>query len=168
VVIGPESTGKSTLSEQLAEYYHTAWASEFAREYIDQLRREYVQADLTEIAKGQLHAEDKAAEQANSLLFCDTDLYVIKVWSENKYGTCDRWILEQIAKRKYDLYLLTYIDIPWQEDPQREHPQPTMREYFYNIYKDIMIHAGVPWKDIRGSREQRMQTAITIVNDLLK
>jgi NadR type nicotinamide-nucleotide adenylyltransferase len=166
VVIGPESTGKSTLSEQLAAYYKTTWVPEYAREYLEQLGRTYQQEDLLQIAKGQLVKEDKAIKQANQFLFCDTDLYVIKVWSEHKYGKCDRWILEQIAQRKYDLYLLTYIDVPWQEDPQREHPQPTMREYFYHIYQDIIINSGTSWADIRGNKTERLQKAINIINSL--
>jgi nicotinamide riboside kinase len=120
-----------------------------------------------EIARGQLRQEDEKARQANKLLICDTDLYVLKVWSEHKYGQADPRILEQIAGRPYDLYLLTYIDIPWEEDPQREYPDPQMREYFYRIYRDIVINAGVPWADIRGTFEEREKAAIAAVNRLI-
>lgn len=168
VVIGPESTGKSTLSSELARQYQAAWVPEYAREYIDGLQREYQEEDLLAIAKGQIAAEEMESRKAGGgLLFCDTDLYVIKVWSEHRYNTCHPWILEQIAQRKYDCYLLTYIDIPWTEDPQREHPQPEMREYFYRIYRDIVANSGIPWTDIRGSYTERLAKAIKTVDDLL-
>ncbi len=163
MVIGPESTGKSTLSAQLAAHFNTVWVKEFARGYLETLHRPYDEQDLLAIAEGQLRAEDEAAAQAGGLLICDTDLYVIKVWSEARYGDCDPRILDLIASRRYDGYLLTYIDIPWEDDPQREHPLPEEREYFYNIYRDIVINSGLPWADIRGSYEERLKTAVAAV-----
>lgn len=168
VVIGPESTGKSTLSEQLATHYKTMWVPEYARQYLEELPRPYEQHDLTLMAEGQLALEDQLAAQANRLLVCDTDLHVIKVWSEHKYGNCDPAILQQIATRHYDLYLLTYIDLPWVEDPQREHPDPEMREYFYNIYRELVIASGVPWVEIKGGFEERQANAIAAVDRLLQ
>lgn len=163
VVIGPESTGKSTLSEALAKEFNTKWVPEYARKYLEQLGRPYHEADLLDIAKGQLAGEDRLAEEANKILICDTDLHVIKVWSEASYGRCDPWILEQIAVRKYDLYLLTYIDTEWEDDPLREHPAPEDRQYFYNIYRDIVQNSGVQWADIRGEYEERLQTALKAI-----
>jgi NadR type nicotinamide-nucleotide adenylyltransferase len=168
VVIGPESTGKSTLSEQLAAHYNTIWVPEYARQYIEELGRPYEQHDLLQIAEGQLELEDERAALADKLLICDTDLHVIKVWSEHKYNGCDPLIQAYVASRKYDLYLLTYIDIPWQEDPQREYPDPKMREYFYNVYKAIVADSGVPWVEIRGSAEDRQEAAIHAIDGLLK
>lgn len=167
VVIGPESTGKSTLSETLANSLQTVWVPECARTYLENLGREYTEADLLEIAKGQLAAEDTAVQQANGCIVCDTDLYVIKVWSEAKYGRCHPWILEQIAQRKYDLYLLTYIDIAWTDDPLREHPLPEERQYFYNIYRDIVIQSGTQWVDVRGAEHERLFAATNAVQKLL-
>jgi NadR type nicotinamide-nucleotide adenylyltransferase len=168
VVIGPESTGKSTLSEQLAEHYNTLWVPEYARQYIEALSRPYEEQDLLTIAEGQLSLEDERAALANKLLVCDTDLHVIKVWSEHRFRSCDPLILAYIAARKYDLYLLTYIDIPWEEDPQREHPEPQMREYFYNLYRELVINTGVPWVEIRGTQEERLQTAVQAIDSVLK
>lgn len=168
VVIGPESTGKSTLSEWLASHYNTVWVPEYARGYIEGLDRPYDQADLTKIAKGQLVLQAKKAAEANELLICDTDLHVIKVWSEHKYGSCDAWILNAMEKQHYDLYLLTYIDIPWEEDPQREHPDPAMREHFYDVYKQIVQATGAPWVEIRGSIAERQATAVQAVDKLLR
>lgn len=167
VVIGPESTGKSTLSETLAATLQTIWVPEFARNYLETLGRDYNENDLLEIARGQMAAEEQLLATAGKYLVCDTDLYVIKVWSEAKYGRCHPWILEQIAARKYDLYLLTYIDIVWEDDPLREHPEPSERKYFYNIYRDIVTQSSVPWADIRGDEKMRIDLATNAVHKLL-
>jgi Predicted ATPase/kinase involved in NAD metabolism len=166
VVIGPESTGKSTLSDALAAELHTVWVPEYAREYLEQLGRNYNEADLLEIAKGQLALEDKLTAQVNDYLVCDTDLNVIKVWSEHKYRACHTWILEQIAQRQYDMYLLTDIDIEWQDDPLREHGQQEMRQYFFNIYKDIVQQSGLPWAVISGTPDERVQQALQAIKTL--
>lgn len=163
MVIGPECTGKSTLSESLASELQIVWVPEYAREHLDNLNREYTEADLLDIAMGQLALEDKLLQKANEYLICDTDLYVIKVWSEVKYGRCHPWILEQIAARKYDTYLLTDIDIPWQDDPLREHPQPEERQLLYNIYRDIVTNAGVSWVGISGDAGTRLSAALKAV-----
>lgn len=163
VVIGPESTGKSTLSKALAEELATAWVPEYARGYLEELDHDYIEEDLIVIAKGQLKLEDELYEQALGFLICDTDLYVIKVWSEAKYGRCDDWILEEIAKRKYDLYLLTDIDMPWEDDPLREHPNPEERLYFFNIYKDIVASSGVPFEIVSGNPQERLKSSLDAI-----
>lgn len=168
VVIGPESTGKSTLSEELAAYFSCPWVPEYAREYIENLDRHYTYEDLLVIAKGQLALEDQKAGEAGEILVCDTDLHVLKVWSEYKYGMVHEWILEQIKSRKCDLYLLTDIDIPWEEDPQREHPQPEMREYFFEQYHALIRATGVPYVRVSGSSHERIRQSIEAINWLSK
>ena len=138
---------------------------QIAGEYLEGLDRPYNAGDLPRIAAGQLSLEDNMAAQANKVLICDTDLYVIKIWSLFKYGYCDQEILDAIAERKYDLYLLTYIDIPWEYDPQREHPD--QRESLYALYLDEMRNQNVPFAEIRGNREQRRRTATHRVKELL-
>lgn len=167
VVIGPESTGKSTLSADLAASLDTVWVPEYAREYLQHLGRQYVQNDLQVIAKGQIAMEDKLSGVATDCLICDTDLYVVKVWSENAYGSCATAIMEEIATRHYDLYLLTDIDVPWQDDPLREHAEPEMRMYFYNVYKDIVMNSGLPWAAVSGSPEERLEKALVAVRQHL-
>ena len=166
VVIGPECTGKSTLSAALAAALHTRWVPEFAREYLDTCHHPYDESDLLRIARGQLKSEDSAAAGVHDFLVCDTDLYIIKVWSEARFGRCERRILQEIATRRYDLYLLTNIDVPWQFDPLREHPNECDRRYFYHQYRDIVQHSGLPWADIRGSAEQRLQSALAAISSL--
>ena len=167
VIIGPESTGKSTLSQQLAHHYNEPWVREYAREYIDHLDRPYTYADLLAIAKGQAKLEEDQAEKAGSKLFCDTDLRVIKVWSEHKFNQTHDWIKEQIERREYALYLLTAIDIPWKEDPQREHADPAMRAYFMQVYENEVRTSGLPWKTIRGGEEARLKAAIDFIEKSL-
>jgi NadR type nicotinamide-nucleotide adenylyltransferase len=163
-IIGPECTGKSELSKFLADHYKTEWVPEYARAYIDNLRRPYNQNDLLKIAHGQLRLEDAYERDANSFLFCDTNLYVIKVWSMFKYGNCEKEILDLIATRRYDLYLLTYVDIVWEEDPLREHP--TKRQELYDIYLNEMKNQSVPFVEIKGEREQRRTTALQAIEKL--
>lgn len=165
-VIGPECTGKSSLSEFLAGHFRTDWVPEYARGYLNNLIRPYEQHDLLAIAHGQIRIEDEWARDANTLMICDTNLYVVKVWSEFKYGNCDEEILKHIAARKYDLYLLTYVDLPWEEDPQREHPDK--REELYQIYLNEMKNQPVPFVEIKGERELRRKTAIEAIEKLLK
>lgn len=166
VVIGPESTGKSTLSRQLAEALGTVWVPEYARAYLENLGRPYTEDDLLTIAQGQLQSEQEALPKANNILVCDTDLYVIKVWSEAKYGRCHSSILESITTQTCDLYLLTYIDVIWEDDPLREHSALEEREYFYGQYRDIVMNSGVPWADIRGNEAARLQLALDAVKQL--
>lgn len=161
-VIGPECTGKTDLSQFLAQNYKTSWVQEYARAYLNKLGRAYDQIDLLKISHGQLRMEDEWVYEAKKLLICDTNLIVIKVWSEHKYGNCDPDILKKIAERKYDLYLLTNIDIPWADDPQREHPDK--REYFWNLYKKEVANTGVPFVEISGDREARRQKAIAAID----
>jgi NadR type nicotinamide-nucleotide adenylyltransferase len=166
VVIGPESTGKSTLSEALAASLQTVWVPEYARQYLEHTNGNYNETDLLEIAKGQLELEDKLLPEANRFLICDTDLYVIKIWSEHKYGRCHPWILEQISGRKYDHYLLTNIDIEWQDDPLREYPSTEMRQYFYKIYEDAIANSCTPWTKISSTPDRRLQTALRAIKEL--
>jgi len=165
-VIGPECTGKSDLAQFLAKHFQTPCVEEYARAYLNKLGRAYDQVDLLKIAHGQLRMEDEWVYEANKLLVCDTNLIVIKVWSEHKYGNCDAEILKKIAERKYDLYLLTNIDIPWVDDPQREHPDK--RQHFWKIYKDEVVKTGVPFVEISGERETRRKIALEAITSTFK
>ena len=173
VIIGPESTGKSMLSEQLATHFKTAWVPEYAREFLETYGTNYSFEDLYKIAQGQIKNEEDAAFNAKRLthnskfLFIDTDLYVIKVWSEFVFNMCDNRVLNQIANRKYDLYLLCNTDIEWVKDSLREYPDLVTREKLFHFYKDAMITQHVPWVEIKGGYEQRLASAIEAVNKIL-
>jgi len=166
-IVGPESTGKSTLATLLAKYYNTSWVPEYAREYIDRLDRPYIERDLRDIAQGQIQAEDSALKNSRNVLICDTNLIVIKVWSEHKFGTCPQEILEEVKNRKYDLYLLTNTDVPWAADPQRENPNK--REFFYDIYINEVKKTGVPYVEITGEEfYSRKLKAVSAIDRLLR
>ena len=169
VIIGPESTGKSVLSEQLAQHYNTVWCPEFAREYLLTHGKKYNYDDLLTIAKGQIATEEKMESQANHpLLFIDTDMYVMKVWCEFVFNKCHRYILDQIVERKYDLYLLCNCDVPWMPDDLREYPDLETRKKLFSIYKDIMVNQSAPWVEISGDYDTRLKNAISTVDQLLK
>jgi NadR type nicotinamide-nucleotide adenylyltransferase len=181
VVIGPESTGKSTLCEKLAAHYQTQWVKEYAREYLLKNGTDYSFENLLDVAKGQLAGEElivqgteykdstdsKLETQNSKLVFIDTDMYVMKVWCEFVFGKCHHWILNRIVERKYDLYLLCNIDAPWVKDELREYPDLVTRQQLYHHYKDIMVNQNVPWIDISGNYEERLQKAITGINNIL-
>lgn len=156
-IIGPESTGKSETAQQLAQHYQTEWVPEYARFYLDRLDREYEQDDLLEIAKGQLAWEDEKAHYAQDLLFCDTNLIVIKIWSDHKYGETNPWIEEQLESRKYDYYLLNDIDLVWKPDPQREHPN--LREHFFDVYNKYLQDRNLPYVIVSGHESERKRCA---------
>ncbi|HUR65879.1 MAG TPA: ATP-binding protein [Chitinophagaceae bacterium] len=188
VVLGPESTGKSTLCEDLAQHYNTLWCPEFAREYLLTHGKEYDYNNLLTIAKGQVTLEDEYAAKVNSQwamgnqqasdnspltihhspLFVDTNMYVMKVWCEFVFDNCHRFILDQIVERKYDLYLLCNIDLPWAPDELREYPDLATRQKLYHMYEDLMINQDIPWVDISGDREERLAKAVKATNAILK
>ena len=175
VIIGPESTGKSMLCQQLAVQYNTIWVKEYAREYLLQNGTAYSYENLLDIAKGQVNSEQMAVDSllySNHLatgnrqpaIFIDTDMYVMKVWCEFVFEKCHHWILNRIAERPYDLYLLCNIDLPWVKDELREYPGIREREILYRHYKEMMINQNVPWADISGGYEERLQKATMAVD----
>ncbi|MBK5271084.1 MAG: ATP-binding protein [Bacteroidia bacterium] len=177
VIIGPESTGKSTLCEHLAKHYNTLWCPEYAREYLLEHGNKYTYDDLLIIAKGQIELEEKIIKSTKSnslhpahdpLLFIDTNMYVMKVWCEFVFGKCHQYILDQVAKRKYDLFLLCNTDLPWVKDELREYPDLVTRQKLFYIYKEIMKNQATPWIEVMGNNEERLQNAIAAVDGLLK
>jgi len=172
VIIGPESTGKSTLCEGLAAHFNTKWVPEYAREYLLTHGKQYQFPDLMTIARGQLALEENYADQLrshgeNGVLFIDTDMYVMKVWGEFVFGRCDTWILDQIVRRKYDGYLLCKTDLPWTADELREYPDEGPRETLYHMYKDCMVNQDTPWVEIGGLSDERLKLAIESVQAML-
>ncbi|HBK88556.1 MAG: ATP-binding protein [Cyclobacteriaceae bacterium] len=166
VILGPECTGKTDLSNFLANHYNTSWVPEYARAFLNKLNRPYELSDLIKIAHGQIRLEEEWIQNANQLLVCDTNLMVIKVWSEEKFGHCPEEIINVMNSRHYDLQLLTNVDIPWENDPQREHP--TRRDYFWKRYREETARTGVPTVEISGPREQRQQTAVQAIDKILQ
>ena len=167
-IIGPESSGKSMLCEKLSTHYKTLWCPEYARTYLKDRGTGYQYEDLLHIAKGQLQLEDdytsKLAEQTvSSILFVDTDMHVMKVWCEYVFQQCHKFILDQIALRTYDAYLLCKPDIPWVQDDLREYPDETTRQTLYHYYKDLMVNQCAPWVEIEGDYNERTRKAVEFV-----
>ncbi|MBU2651814.1 MAG: ATP-binding protein [Bacteroidetes bacterium] len=160
-ITGPESTGKSELAKTLAQHYSTLWVPEYAREYLENIHRPYNEDDILLIAKEQKIREDKTLRMAKRFLFCDTEALVTKIWSIVKYGHCDPWILDQINSNPHDLYLLCNIDLPWEEDPLREHPDK--REYLFNLYVNELKVNKLPYGLVSGFGVNRLQNAINII-----
>lgn len=165
-ITGPESTGKSSLAKELAAHYNTLFVEEYAREYIDQLGRQYSEDDILQIARGQLANEEEKAGRAHNLLFCDTELTVCQIWSLVKYNRCHPWISQTMAARPYPLYLLTNIDLPWEDDPQREHPH--LREHLFQLYHENLSRRGVNFAVVSGQGTDRLLCAISQVENLLQ
>lgn len=166
-ITGPESTGKSTLAKQLAHYYRTIWVPEYAREYLAGLNRAYTQADVEQIATGQLTRMNQALVKIpdSTLVFFDTELLVLKIWLQHAYGTCPEWLLQAIPAQNLDLYLLMNVDLPWEPDPQREHPN--LRQFFYDWYKRELQAYGFHFVEISGSYTTRYQAARQQIENLL-
>lgn len=178
VLIGPESTGKTTLCEQLSVHYDSSWVQEFARDYLQTNGKEYKYIDIKKIAEGQLKYEETGIKNAMELLksnpqkkhpvFLDTDFHVLKVWSEFVFNQCDNWILNTISERNYDLYLLCAPDIPWVKDEYREAPDLELRLKIFEHYKEIMINQYTPWKIINGDFDSRLAQSIKAVEELFQ
>ncbi len=165
-ITGPESTGKSQLAAQLADHYHTLFVPEFARSYIAGLGREYDYGDLEIIARGQIQEQKKAEATAERIIFCDTELTVIKIWAEHKFQKCPLWVSENIHRQNYDLYLLCNIDLPWEYDPLREHPH--LRQFFFNWYYRELKNRKVNFEIIEGTGNKRIDNARQIIERMLK
>jgi NadR type nicotinamide-nucleotide adenylyltransferase len=164
VIIGPESTGKTTLCNALATHYQTSCCPEFARQYLEEKGGAYDYEDMLRIAQGQLALEDEYYKKASPpYYFIDTDMHVMKVWSEVVFGTCDPWILKQAAVRAYDHYLLCAIDLAWVPDGLREYPDTEVRQRLFLEYKDILVNSGISWSLVSGAADTRLQVAIAAI-----
>lgn len=169
-IYGPESTGKTTLSQQLADHFKTEWTPEFARDYLQQKwnsKKEICSSvDLLPIAIGQIMLENEALKKANNYLFVDTCLMTTKVFSEIYYGHCDSKLDKAARKHKYDLFFLTDIDVPWEKDDLRDSPND--REITLEKFKQALIENNKPFVMLSGNRETRFLKALTIIDGLTK
>ena len=171
VLFGPESTGKTTLSRQLARHYNTVWAPEYARDYLQKKwnneRKTCEQEDLIKIAEGQIALENELAKKADKVLICDTDLLETKVYSEEFYGGfVDDDLNEAAIENTYDIYFLTYIDTPWEEDDLRDRPE--LRLEMFNAFEKSLIDNKRPYVLLKGDKETRFKKATAIIDKLLK
>lgn len=161
-VVGPESTGKSTISAQLADHYQTVWVPEYSREYCSKLTGPCSWDDEINMFKGQIALEDELIAKANTLLICDTTFITVKIWSEYVFGKAPVEVLTELPKRQYDLYLLMDIDLPWEDDPLRNFPD--LREYFMEVWKKELHALNANYSLISGTQNVRKNNAIDTIN----
>lgn len=171
VLFGPESTGKTTLSVQLARHYNSVWVPEYAREYLQHKwnneRKTCEAMDLIPIAIGQMKLENELAKKTDSVLICDTDLLETKVYSEAYYsGVCDPILDKYAIKNTYDLYFLTYIDVPWEKDDLRDKPKE--RERMFEAFESALQSHNRPYVLLKGNKAERLKIAIRHIDNLLQ
>ena len=170
VLFGPESTGKTTLSIQLAKHYNTVWVQEYARPYLqkvwNQERRTCQQKDILPIAFGQIALENRLAKRADKVLICDTDLLETKVYSSAYYGGFVDPILEKAAtENTYNLYLLTYIDTPWEADDLRDRPEQSLE--MFEAFQEALDKHHRPYLLLKGDKESRLKKAVEAIDAIL-
>lgn len=171
VLFGPESTGKTTLSNQLARYYNSVWVPEYARDYLQDKwnneRKTCEPKDLLPIAEGQMRLENNLAQKTNTVLICDTDLLETKVYSEAYYlGYCDPILEKYALQNTYDLYFLTYIDTPWEADDLRDKPEERLA--MFKVFEKALIDNNRPYILLKGNKKERLETAVKYIDKLLK
>ncbi|MCV9934004.1 DUF4301 family protein [Flavobacterium sp. LS1R47] len=168
-LFGPESTGKTTLAQQLASYYETEWVPEFARDYLQEKWEENqhicVEEDMMPIAYGQTKLENDKLVLASKFLFCDTNLMVTKVFSEMYYDYCNPLLNEAALEHEYDLFFLTDIDVPWEKDDIRDSPKE--RESVFSVFKETLIETKKPYITLSGNKKSRLAKAVEIINNLV-
>ena len=170
VFFGPESTGKTTLSQDLAAHFNTTWATEFMREYLqkkwDDSKETCQKHDLIPIAKGQMKNEAFAESNANKVVFYDTNLLQLKVYSEVYYNSyCPPEIEGEVLNQYYDLYFLLYIDIPWEADDLRD--KPNDREAMFQVFEEALKKNNISYITLKGDYSKRLETAKTLVENAL-
>jgi nicotinamide riboside kinase len=161
-ITGTECTGKSTLARQLADALAVPLVTEVARDYLAG-RHGYDRADVLAIARAQRDAEAAALATAD-LVVADTDLSVIQVWWEEKYGPLDPWLAEALMARSARRYLLTRPDIAWEPDPLRESPHD--RQRLHRRYLEVLAAAPFPFAEIGGLGEARLSAALAALTRL--
>lgn len=161
-IVGPESTGKSTMSRWLAEHYQTIWVPEFARGYCENLTADCTWQDEINMFHGQLALEKELLPKANKLLICDTTFITVKIWSDALFGTSPQEVLDELPKHQYGLYLLLDIDMPWQDDPLRNFP--TQREHFMQVWHQELRGLNANYKVISGIGEERFHNAVKAID----
>ena len=162
VITGAESTGKSTLAAELASHFRGHLVSELAREYVENLDRPYVYADVEKIAQLQRSTEEQLKNHQQPVFF-DTWFIITKIWFQVVYNKVPIWIDEYMNKSKPDLFLVCENDLDWVYDPVRENPNK--RNYLKSLYINEIEKLGVPWSIVTGKGSFRLSNAVTAVNN---
>ena len=142
-IIGPESTGKTTLAKELAEKYHGTYVPEYAREYVERKGTTDVTYDeLCEIARHQI---EELEQQPEGLYLFDTELLITKVWFDYAFGHWPEWLDEAIKRYPMDVYVILYPDIPWVPDKARSNGSDAIRLELFDRYKKEVEALGIEY-----------------------
>jgi HTH-type transcriptional regulator, transcriptional repressor of NAD biosynthesis genes len=167
VIIGAESTGKTTLAIALAEHYRTTWVPEFGRLYTEarRPRGELWRSDeFTFIAAEQARMEDALARLANGVMICDTDPFATAIWHERYLGAPSQAVQAVAATRRYELYVLTDVDTPFVPDEIRDGER--IRQWMHNRFRDELSQMRTPFIVVSGPHEQRLAAAVKEIDAL--
>ena len=162
-ITGPESTGKSTLSEKLAHHYNTNFVPEYSRTYFENFEGQYTENDVVEIAKGQHNLIIEEEKKSSKILIADTEIVVCKIWVEYVFKHSNKVIDEILKQQDFDLYLLCDIDLPWVYDPLRENPDIDERKELFKIYRNTLEQMKVPFEIVSGDNDERVNNAIKVI-----
>lgn len=158
-VVGPESTGKSTMANYLAKELKTLCVPEYARFYCEDLNRQYTLEDEVNIFHGQRALEEAVATKViNNILICDTTILTVKIWCDHLFNHTPENVVEEIRNRKYDLYLLMDIDLPWEDDPLRDFPDE--REHFMKVWIAELDAQNANYQIISGENRDRLKNGL--------
>lgn len=161
---GPESTGKSTIAKHLAEFYHTEFVPEVAREFISS--NDFTEEDIIRIGHAQTERFLQKARTANKLLFCDTDLITTQIYSLHYLNVIPPVLYELEKRIKFDLYFLFDTDVPWVADGLRD--LGSRREEMYTVFKQELVRREIVYSNVRGDFGSRTMTIQTEVNRLVE
>lgn len=165
-ITGPESSGKSELAQTLAHHFHTSFAPEYARRFLEKTQGRYDYNDLDKIAKGQIKYEQKAMKSANRVCFFDTDMLVLKIWSEFRFGKLSPFIASAYKQNTYDHYLLCKPDIGWYPDEFRESPHQAERDKLFDLYEKELKEKRASYFVVKGCGNERVQRAIDFIDNI--
>ncbi len=165
-ITGPESTGKTALTRQLAELYDTVYVPEYAREYLDEHGMKYTYEDVLKMSKGQIELERQTLPKASEILFADTEMIGYKIWLEFYQWEVPKWMKEHIEKNKFDLYLLTEIDLPWVADGQRANPDD--RELLFHRFEEELQRIDANYGIVSGTGALRLDNAISTIEEYMR
>lgn len=163
-IVGPESTGKTTLAHQLADRLNGQLVHEFAREYLTGLGRPYVESDLAVIAQGQFDLERQALASGHPTIICDTDQTVLHVWGHVRFGRAMDPIPRLLALQAPRIHLLMAPDLEWEADPLRENPMD--RDRLFDRYAELLAQMGGRYVIVRGTGPQRLANALSALKEL--
>ena len=165
-ILGAESTGKTTLAEQLAAEFATSWAPEYGRAYCEgRDARDLSLDDFDAIARGQIEAEDAAAALANRVIICDTDVRTTVTWSEMILGQRSDWLAQAASERQYSHVLLLAPDVAWVNDGTRVLGEQRSRHT--RLLEDELARTSQSYTRIDGPFDERFHQAATVVARIL-